>query len=124
MIDIIVTGVDAAVSRLRSIASGMAALGTAYATVGTNVNYARAVHDGARGRAGRPFLTDALQTKAASVRIRLDTAVNQLMDGAPEAVLFDALLASALDTQAEAQRNTPVLSGTLRRSEHTELFRR
>lgn len=124
MIDIVVTGVDAAVSRLRTIASGMAALGTAYATVGTNVTYARAVHDGARGRAGRPFLTDALQAKAPSVRARLDAAVGQVLDGAGESVLFDALLASALEVQATAQVNTPVLTGNLRRSLHSERFSR
>lgn len=35
--------------------------GTITVSIGTNVEYAKFVHDGTRYMAGRPFLTDALQ---------------------------------------------------------------
>lgn len=91
--------------------------------VGTNVSYAREVHDGTATRTGRPFLRNALVSQAARVAQIIDGGVWQIVtNGGGSMTPF--FLAAGLVVQAEAQSNTPVKTGTLRRSEHTEAFSR
>jgi len=87
--------------------------------VGTNVNYARYVHDGTSRMVGRPYLTNALTSQRARVVSMLEARVVELLKGSGGSIK-PALLAAGLVVQAEAQRNTPVRTGNLRRSLHTE----
>lgn len=92
-------------------------------TVGSDVTYARYVHDGTRYMAGRPFLDRAATSQTPRVLALLGAGVRDVIEGGGGS-LAPALLASGLVVQAEAQRNTPVRTGTLRRSEHTEVYAR
>jgi len=91
--------------------------------VGSNVTYARYVHDGTRYMRARPFLDQAATSQTPRVLAILGQGVADLIE-AGEGSLAPALLASGLVVQAEAQRNAPVKTGTLRRSIHTETFTR
>ncbi len=91
--------------------------------VGSDVKYARYVHDGTRYMAGRPFLDRAATSQTPRVLAILGQGVADLLEGGGSS-LAPALLASGLVVQAEAQRNAPYKTGTLRRSIHVEAFSR
>jgi hypothetical protein len=151
MLSATISGLDAVTARLNALSSAAAVVGAAYATVGTDLSYARMVHDGTRaheiapinkralawpggqhpvahvhhpGYKGNPFLTGALSDKAGAVTTRLAAAMEAVAAGAPGGTLAAALLDAALIVQGEAQRRVNVKTGSLRRSLHSELFGR
>lgn len=63
------TPVDTGTLR-RSVTHGL--LSPTSGQVGTNVEYARFVHDGTRFMAGRPFLTDALAASRPAINTMVD----------------------------------------------------
>jgi len=122
-------------------------LANARAIVGTNLKYARMVHDGTRphvitarkakalfwpgarhpvrsvrhpGTKARPFLTDALTAQRGAIVALLTTRVAQILDGGG-GDFRQALLAAGYLVQRDAQGRAPVRTGTLRRSLHTEV---
>ena len=48
--------------------------------VGTNVNYARAVHEGARGRRGKPFLRWGLEDSRGDISREVDAAARRIFE--------------------------------------------
>lgn len=87
--------------------------------VGSPLRYARFVHEGTRRMRGRPFLANAVRAAEPAIRQRFASAI----DKGPEAV-FRAGLESGYDVQRRAQQETPVRTGSLRRSIHTVAARR
>ena len=152
MLDVTVSGLADVTARLNGLDGALAALRSAYAVVGTDLPYARMVHDGTRphdiapvgekalawpgaahpvarvhhpGYKGNPFLTGALADKAPEVAARLAQATEGLLGGtAPAGDLARALRDAALIVQAEAQRRANVRTGSLRRSRHAEVYAR
>jgi hypothetical protein len=73
--------------------------------------------------AGRPFLANAATSQLPRVAQIIGEGVARIIEQGGGSLTPD-FLAAGLLVQAEAQRNTPVKTGTLRRSEHTEVFSR
>lgn len=122
-------------------------LSNARAIVGTNLKYAKAVHDGSPphiirakkakalfwpgarhpvrsvrhpGTKAQPFLADALTAQRGAIVALLTTRVAQIIDGGG-GDFRQALLAAGYLVQRDAQGRAPVRTGTLRRSLHTEV---
>jgi hypothetical protein len=141
MSEIRVTGADVAVARLDGLERMAAAFGRQRVVVGTNVQYARAVHFGSRphiirpvrkkmlfwkgaahpvrvvhhpGTKPHPFLADGLRAALPTVKRKVAEAL------ASPTGASSALMAAGLAVQAEAQKLAPVKTGNLRRSIHTE----
>jgi hypothetical protein len=125
-----VTGMDAVIQRLNSLASAAERIAGARAVVGTNVNYARFIEEGSELRHGvmvtrragpAHMLSGALETEGPAIEAALESAVKDVLGGGGADSLVQALNRAGLQVQATAQRNTPVKTGNLRRSLHTEL---
>jgi hypothetical protein len=93
------------------------------ATVGTDLYYARYVHDGTRYMRARPFLDQAATSETPRVLAILGEGVRDLIEGGGGS-LAPALLASGQAVLTRAQANTPVKTGRLRASEHVEVYTR
>ena len=144
-----VQGLTEVTARLDAIGSAVASASGAYATVGTNLSYARYVHDGTRphplaarnaralfwpgashpvrsvnhpGYKGNPFLTDALTASQPEIVTRLAAAIAAIGAGAPGGTLATALYECGLLVEAAAKERVNVRTGTLRRSLTTEVF--
>lgn len=130
----------AANQRLTLLAGHVAALGSARATVGTNVNYARAYYLGSRPHLILPKAKKALFWKGASHPVRsvrhpgtkphpvIEQAISsqrgaigaRIGAGLEKGEGRSALLAGGLILQAAIQRGTGVKTGNLRRSWHVQ----
>lgn len=146
-----VEGIDQVTARLNAVAGAVESINGAYATVGTNLSYARMVHDGTRphqivarnaralfwpgaahpvrsvnhpGYKGNPYLTDALDAAKPDIMQRLITALAAIAAGAPAGTLASALYESGLIVEAGAKERVNVRTGTLRRSILTEVYAR
>ena len=152
MLSSTIEGLDAVRQLLDSAASAISAINGAYAVVGTNLPYARMVHDGTRphqivarnkralawpggahpvravnhpGYRGNPFLTDALKDKTPAVQQRLLAALNAILaQQAGGGAMAEALYAAALEVQAGAMQRVNVRTGTLRRSITVQVYGR
>jgi hypothetical protein len=112
------TGLDVVQNRLRSLGDAALAMGRTTAIVGTDVRYAPFVE------ARYPYLAPAVEAKRGAVQARIEHAVDAVLQGGDVGQIATAFNAAGLEVQAEAQRNTHVRTGNLRRSEHTEVFSR
>jgi hypothetical protein len=143
------TGATSLMVILNNAAIAASGVGGMYATVGTDLSYARYVHDGTAphvitarnakalywtgakhpvqsvnhpGYKGNPFLTSALADKAAEVTAELGTGMEQILVGAagPDGMAA-RLLTAGLIVQGEAQTHANVRTGQLRQSLHTQV---
>lgn len=126
LVSIELVGVTDLVALLRRYEDGAAALADVVVVVGTNLPYAYGQHQGryrsgrlARRRGGTYFLTRALER----VQSTIAPAVAAALPRGPVAAVR-ALLGRGHALHAEAGPLTPVRTGSLRRSLHTELARR
>jgi hypothetical protein len=148
MLNIQFTGATSLMVILNNAAIAASGIGGMYATVGTDLSYARYVHDGTAphviaarnakalywsgaahpvrsvnhpGYKGNPFLTSALAVKAAEVTAELSTGLEQILAGAGPDVMPSRLMAAGLIVQGEAQTRANVRTGQLRQSLHTQV---
>lgn len=90
----------------------------AHARIGTNIEYGPYVELGTSRMRAQPYLRPALDEKRGEALQEVaDVLESTLLDG-PK--LKDALHAGGLVIEAQAKRNAPVLTGTLRSSLTTE----
>jgi len=140
-------GMPELLARLEHLAAGAAAMATSSATVLTQSPYARYVHDGTRahqilpnakkalywpgaahpvrsvqhpGTRAQPFLTDALTAEVPRIEAVVGAAAEAVANGAPTAVLGEALWVAADLVLEGAVQRVPVKTGALRQSLHTE----
>lgn len=148
---ITITGVDGVITLLMNTAKAAASAGDASAVIGTDVSYARYVHDGTRphiitarnakalrwesggvvhfatsvkhpGYKGNPFLTDALTASEGEVVTALALGMDAVTKGGEPSVMTDALMEAGLIVEGGARQRVNVRTGQLRDSLHTELI--
>jgi hypothetical protein len=123
VLTVVIRGVDEAMLRLGLVADGAMAASRTRVLVGTDLPYAYGIETGyrhsgrlARRAGGLYYLTGAADALRPSITPRL---AGVLQDG-PAAVAGE-LLAIGMDVAGQAQeRETAVVSGSLRRSIHAE----
>ena len=119
MIKITVTGITVAEQRLRTIAEGAKRLGKTRILVGSNLKYAFGIEYG-RHRGGRLARraggAGMLQKGLDSVRGSLPQDIGQALESGGS--VYDAVYRNALRIVDVTMANTPVKTGTLRRSFH------
>lgn len=135
---------------LRFDRAAVALRGNPRAVVGTNLGYAKAVHDGSpphvirpkgkkalywRGAAhpvrsvrhpgykGNPFITDGLQAQRGAIVALLQARIGQVVAGGG-GNYTQAMRAAGLLVEGAAKARANVKTGTLRRSIHTEVYGR
>jgi hypothetical protein len=120
MINIKIVGVEPAVSTLRLFKEGAERLGGLRILVGSNLKYAYGIeygrHRGGRlaRRAGGAYM---LQKGFDSVVSTLKQDISQAL--ATNGSVYDAVFKNALRAETVTKENTPVKTGSLRRSFHT-----
>jgi len=125
VITIKVSGATVAQRRLQTMRDGAERLGNTRILVGSNLKYAFGIEFGrhrggrlARSAGGAFFLKKGLD----SIKDSLPRDIgNALANGSS---VYDAMLKNALQLQNVAMANTPVNTGSLRRSLHTVTTRR
>lgn len=120
MIKIEATGITVAQRRLGIIEEGAKRLGRTRILVGSNLKYAFGIEYGrhrggrlARRAGGAGFLRKGLD----SIRGTLPADISQAIESGGS--VYDAVFRNALRVEDVAKANTPVVTGTLRRSLHT-----
>lgn len=120
MIDIKVKGVKEAQTRLRVMREGAQRLGGIRILVGSNLKYAYGIEKGrhrggglARSAGGAHMLQKGLD----SIRETLPNDIARAIETGDS--VYDAVFRNALRAENVAKANTPVITGTLRRSFHT-----
>lgn len=126
LIRVEIAGLDDVQAWLRDVERGAAAAADHAVIVGTNFPYAYPVHEGrfrsgrlARRAGGAFFFTRALE----QVRPEIERMLAAAVPKGPRAVVL-VLAAIGLRLEAVAKQFTPVRTGSLRRSIHTQMARR
>lgn len=120
MITVKVTGVDTAQARLKILREGAARLGRTRILVGSSLKYAYGIETG-RHRGGRLARKAGgaymLKKGLAAIHGTLPRDIASAVETGGS--VYDAVFKNALRAQNVAMANTPVRTGSLRRSFHT-----